>query len=122
MPPKRDGEVKKPIKGILKKPTPKFPEGPNPTRPGVTPHKDDKIKKDVPTEARWTKINRRFVNLEALIIGKERFEVRDDLVIMLRVLSKEEIQAYTTATVELRKRRRQEQIEGGGGRLGRYAQ
>ncbi|KAK0717680.1 hypothetical protein B0T26DRAFT_302066 [Lasiosphaeria miniovina] len=52
MPPKRDGEVKKPIKGILKKPTPKFPEDPNPTRPGVAPHKDDKTKKDAPAEAR----------------------------------------------------------------------
>lgn len=106
--PPRDKEEKKPIKGILKQPKSQFPEEPNPIREGVAPHKDDKTKSDVPQGARWTKISRKMVNPEALTIGKERFEVRDDFVIVLRVLSKEEIQAYAAATATLRERRLKE--------------
>ncbi|KAK6081563.1 hypothetical protein SCUP234_04768 [Seiridium cupressi] len=112
--PPRDKSDSKPIKGILKQPTSQFPEDNNPIREGVAPHKDDKTKKDVPSGARWTKINRRMVNPEALTIGKERFEVRDDAVIVLRVLSKEEIQAYATATAQLREMRRKEFERGQG--------
>lgn len=100
--PPRDKDDKKPIKGILKQPKPQFPEEPNPVREGVAPHKDDKTKGSVPPGARWTKISRKLVNPDALTIGKERFEVRDDFVIVLRVLSKEEIEAYTAATAQLR--------------------
>jgi len=91
-----------PIRGILKQPSAKFPEEANPVREGVAPHKEDKKLKEVPDGARWTKILRKIVNPEALTIGKERFEVRDDFVIVLRVLSKEEIQAYAAATTVLR--------------------
>ncbi len=102
-PPKESLPVeKKPIKGILKQPRAQFPEENNPVREGVAPHKDDKTKPDVPQGARWTKISRKMVNPEALKIGKERFEVRDEFVIVLRVLSKEEIQAYAGATATLR--------------------
>ncbi|KAI1876021.1 uncharacterized protein JN550_001517 [Neoarthrinium moseri] len=115
--PPRDKGDSRPIKGILKQPTSQFPEDTNPVREGVAPHKDDKTKKDVPSGARWTKINRRVINPEALTIGKERFEVRDDFVIVLRVLSKEEIQAYATATAQLREMRRKEfEQEHGGDR------
>jgi hypothetical protein len=103
-PPKEAVPEKKPIKGILKQPRAQFPEEPNPVREGVAPHKDDKTKANVPPGARWTKISRKMVNPEALKIGKERFEVRDDFVIVLRVLSKEEIQAYAAATATLRGR------------------
>lgn len=106
--PPRDKDEKKPIKGILKQPKPQFPEEPNPVREGVAPHKDDKTKADVPQGARWTKISRKMVNPEALTIGKERFELRDDFVIVLRVLSKEEIQGYAAATAQLRERRKKE--------------
>ncbi|KAI0803889.1 hypothetical protein GGR55DRAFT_661435 [Xylaria sp. FL0064] len=106
--PPRDKTENKPIKGILKAPSAKFPEDTNPIREGVAPHKDDKTKKDVPAGARWTKISRKKVNPEALTIGKERFEVRDDFVIVLRVLNKEEIQAYATATAQIREMRRKE--------------
>jgi hypothetical protein len=104
VPPPKDAfpTDKKPIKGILKQPRAQFPEPPNPVREGVAPHKDDKSKTDVPPGARWTKISRKMVNPEALKIGKERFEVRDDFVIVLRVLSKEEIQGYAAATAQLR--------------------
>lgn len=101
--PPRDKSDSKPLKGILKQPS-KFPEEHNPIREGVAPHKDDKKLKDAPAGARWTKISRKVVNPEALTVGKERFEVRDDFVIVLRVLSKEEIQAYASATQILRGR------------------
>ena len=51
---------------------------------------------------RWTKISRRMVNPEALEAGKERYEEREDFVIVLRVLTKEEIQAYAIATQQIR--------------------
>lgn len=100
--PPRDKKDDKPIRGILKQPSAKFPEDKNPIREGVAPHKEDKKLKEVPANARWTKISRKKVNPEALDIGKERYEVRDDFVIVLRVLSKDEIQAYATATQILR--------------------
>ena len=106
--PPRDKDDRKPIKGILKQPKQQFPEEPNPIREGVAPHKDDKTKASAPAGAKWTKISRKMVNPEALMIGKERFEVRDDFVIVLRVLNKEEIQAYAAATATLRERRRKE--------------
>ncbi|KAI2469746.1 hypothetical protein F4781DRAFT_208698 [Annulohypoxylon bovei var. microspora] len=106
--PPREKSEHKPIKGILKAPSVKFPEEENPIREGVAPHKDDKTKKGVPAGARWTKINRKLINPAALEIGKERFEVRDDFVIVLRVLSKEEIQAYATATAQIRATKRRE--------------
>ncbi|KAE8348528.1 hypothetical protein BDV28DRAFT_88083 [Aspergillus coremiiformis] len=90
-----------PPKGILKTPTDKFPEEPNPVREGVAPLKDAH-KKGIPPGARWTKIDRRLVNPAALEAGRERFEERSDYVIVLRVLSKEEIQAYAVKTQEIR--------------------
>ncbi|KAF4124714.1 hypothetical protein GMORB2_5380 [Geosmithia morbida] len=104
--PPREKKDEKPLKGILKPPKPSFPEEDSYPREGVAPHKEDKKAKEVPPGARWTKIGRKFVNPEALTIGKERFEVRDDSVIVLRVLSKDEIQAYATATQKLRERRK----------------
>jgi hypothetical protein len=100
--PPRDKKDEKPLKGILKQPKVSFPEEPNPIREGVAPHKEDKKAREAPAGAKWTKISRKIVNPEALTIGKERFEVRDDFVIVLRVLSKEEIQAYASATQVLR--------------------
>ncbi|KAI1454075.1 hypothetical protein F4805DRAFT_469639 [Annulohypoxylon moriforme] len=111
--PPRDKSEQKPIKGILKPPRAQFPEEENPVREGVAPHKDDKTKKGVPPGARWTKINRKLINPAALEAGKERFEVRDDFVIVLRVLNKEEIQGYATATAQLRAAKRKEIEEKG---------
>ncbi|KAG5971872.1 hypothetical protein E4U58_007146 [Claviceps cyperi] len=102
----------KPLRGILKQPKASFPEEDNPVREGVAPHKEDKKLKEVPPGARWTKINRKIVNPDALTMGKERFEVRDDFVIVLRVLSKDEIQEYAAATQVLRERRRNKHESG----------
>jgi hypothetical protein len=95
---------RKPTKGILKQPRPQFPEEPNPIREGVAPLKNDKKKADMPAGARWTKINRALVEPEALELAKERFEVREEFVIVLRVLSTEEIKALATSTRQLRGR------------------
>lgn len=88
-------------KSILKPPRDKFPEEPNPVREGVAPLKDAH-KKGIPPGARWTKVDRRLVNPAALEAGHERFEERAEYVIVLRVLAKEEIQAYAVLTQELR--------------------
>lgn len=93
-----------PIKGILRPPRPSFPEDPAPIREGVAPLKGAG-KKGIPANARWTKIDRRLVNPEALDRGKERFEEKPDSVIVLRVLTKEEIQSYAAETARIRKER-----------------
>ena len=90
------------VKGILRKPTEKFPEDPNPVLEGVAPLKDASKKKGIPPDARWTKIARRMVNPEALEEAKERFVERLDCVIVLRVLTKEEVQKLATRTAEIR--------------------
>ncbi|KAL1981369.1 hypothetical protein VTN96DRAFT_2760 [Rasamsonia emersonii] len=94
-------EPEAPPKGILKPPRDKFPEDENPIREGVAPPKDAQ-KKGIPPGARWTKIDRRLVNPAALEAGHERFEERPEYVIVLRVLTKEEIQAYAVKTQEIR--------------------
>ncbi|KAG8525874.1 uncharacterized protein KY384_000634 [Bacidia gigantensis] len=98
---------KLPPKGILKTPRVRFPEEPQTTREGVAPL--DAAKKGIPQEARWTKINRRLVNPEALEQEGVRFEEFPDHVIVLKVLSEEEISKYTQVTHEVRERRRLEQ-------------
>lgn len=62
----------------------------------------DAQRNGIPPGARWTKIDRRLVNPAALEAGRERFEERPDYVIVLRVLTKEEIQAYAVKTQEIR--------------------
>lgn len=104
-PPKPDKDSPPPPKGILRKPTAKFPEDPNPIREGVAPLKDAKKGKDIPPDARWTKIDRRLVNPEALEEAKERFEERMDCVIVLRVLTREDIQKLADRTREIRESR-----------------
>ncbi|KAK4697949.1 hypothetical protein P7C71_g214, partial [Lecanoromycetidae sp. Uapishka_2] len=92
-------------KSILRKPREKFPEHPTTIREGVAPHKDQK-KKDVPPNARWTKIDRRFVNPEALEADGIRFNEFVDHVIVLKVMDIEEIEKYTQKTAEIRAQRR----------------
>ena len=91
-----------PAKGILRQLTQKFPEDPNPIREGVALLRDSKLGERIPLEARWTKIGRQLVNPEALEEAKERFEERPDCVIVLRILSKEEIEKLAHRTEEIR--------------------
>ncbi|KFY16219.1 hypothetical protein V492_01493, partial [Pseudogymnoascus sp. VKM F-4246] len=99
-------EDARPVKGILK-PGKKWPEDPAPIREGVAPLKDAK-RDGVPADARWTKISRKLVNPEALERGRERYEAREEFVIVLRVLSKEEVQGYATETQNIRAAREAE--------------
>ena len=92
------------VKSILRQPREKFPEDPAPVREGVAPLKDAG-KKGIPPNARWTKIDRKLVNPEALEVGNERYEERVDYVIVLRVLTKEEIEEYAAKTQEIRQKR-----------------
>ncbi|KAK3626899.1 hypothetical protein LTR56_019525 [Elasticomyces elasticus] len=71
------------------------------SREGVVRLKDT-IATGIPPGARWTKIDRRLVNPEALEEAKERFEERLDCVIVLRVLTREEIQKLADRTSEMR--------------------
>ncbi|KAI5362020.1 hypothetical protein Slin15195_G056690 [Septoria linicola] len=105
--PPTEAEDRRP-KGILKKPTEKFPEDNNAIREGVAPLKDA-TKKGIPPGARWTKIDRRLVNPEALEASQERFEERLDCVIVLRVLTKEEIQKLADKTRDIRDKRYEEE-------------
>lgn len=97
-------EPEQPIKSILRQPKERFPEDPTPVREGVAPMKDAGAK-GIPPNARWTKIDRKLVNPEALEEGNERFEERPDHVIVLRVLKKEDIEAYALKTQEIRGKR-----------------
>lgn len=99
--PVKEKETAKP-RGILKpaRQVP-FPEDPNPIREGVAPLKDA-TKDGIPPNARWTKISRVLVNPEALEKAQERFEERDDYVIVLRVISREEIKKLADKTKEIR--------------------
>lgn len=63
--------------------------------------------KDIPLDARWTRISRELVNPECLEEAKERFEEREDCVIVLRVLTKEDIQKLADRTAEIRCESRQ---------------
>lgn len=89
-------------RGILKPPRAvPFPEDPNPSREGVAPLKQAG-KDGVPAGARWTKVSRILVNPEALEQMHERFEERDDYVIVLRVLTREEIEKMAEKTRKIR--------------------
>lgn len=89
-------------KGILKPPREvPFPEDPNPTREGVAPLKQAG-KEGIPPGARWTKISRILVNPEALEKSHERYEEREDYVIVLRVLNRDEIEKLAEKTKEIR--------------------
>lgn len=92
---------RQPVTSILRPPRQKFPEDPSPVREAVAPLGDIE-KKGIPPNARWTKIDRRLVNPEALEIAHERYEERQDYVIVLRVLTKETIEKYALKTREIR--------------------
>ncbi|KAL8826195.1 MAG: hypothetical protein Q9191_003954 [Dirinaria sp. TL-2023a] len=95
-----------PSKGVLREPRERFPEDPNFTREGVAPARLAHGERSIPAEARYTKIDRRLVSPAALDMGDERYEATPDHVIVLRVLTKEEIQVYAMETSQIRDRKR----------------
>jgi len=101
--------ILEPTKSILRKPRERFPEPPVTEREGVAPLDKEKVKATgAPPDARWTKVSRDVVNPEALDRAGERYEERADCVIVLRVLSKEEIQKLATLTKKIRDERYEE--------------
>ncbi|TID23528.1 hypothetical protein E6O75_ATG03164 [Venturia nashicola] len=109
-PRKDDPTPEVPVKGILRRPTKVFPEYPNPIREGVTPLKERLEKKgasakEIPKDAKWTKIDRKLVNPQALEEKGVRFEERLDCVIVLSVLTRDEISAFAKRTEEIRDER-----------------
>ncbi|KAL8747615.1 MAG: hypothetical protein Q9190_000550, partial [Brigantiaea leucoxantha] len=98
--PRRVIPATNPPKGILRKPRETFPEEPVVIREGVAPI-PAAGKKGIPRSARWTKIDRRIVIPEALELSSERFEERADYVVVLRVLTEAEIEAYAEKTQDI---------------------
>lgn len=91
-----------PPRGILRQPRARFPDEPESIREGVAPLGKAGLK-GIPPGARWTKITRVLVNPEALERAGERYEERDDSVIVLRVLTKAEITDLAESTRDIRR-------------------
>ncbi|KAJ4319907.1 hypothetical protein N0V94_003679 [Neodidymelliopsis sp. IMI 364377] len=75
---------------------------------GTAPQQDSVKGKDVPPNARWTRLDRRLVNPEALERAQERFEEHSDGVMVLRVLTRDEIQRLADMTKQIREEREEE--------------
>ncbi|MCJ1465916.1 hypothetical protein MMC07_004535 [Pseudocyphellaria aurata] len=73
---------------------------------------DIDIRKPIPRGAKWTKINRELVSPRALEEAHERFKVRRNHVIVLRVLQREEIEAYALRTMEIREASKEQENRG----------
>lgn len=88
-------------KGILKHPTARFPEHPTPIREGVKPLLNPTAH-SIPPNARWTKTPSTLISPEVLTARRERYEARGDHVIILRVLTSEEVRWYAMLTRRIR--------------------
>ncbi|SPQ22034.1 4d02eded-7eb9-4f7f-9943-741b74605947 [Thermothielavioides terrestris] len=64
-------------------------------------NQDEDVEANAPPGAKWTKTKRHLVSPETLTTFKERFEVRDDFVIVQRMLSEEEFHRYWSFTAML---------------------
>ena len=78
-------------------------------KPSALSQKDSEKEREAPAGSKWTKISRRVVSPEALEIGEENFAFSGDFVLVLRVLSRDEIESYALATRVLRERRHLEE-------------
>ncbi|KAL8884460.1 MAG: hypothetical protein Q9215_007501 [Flavoplaca cf. flavocitrina] len=96
---------KQPSKCVLRSPTKRFSEDPDFVRPGIAAPRD----KDVPENARRTKIRRETIIPEALDLGRERYYEEKDHVIVLRALSREEINHYAIETQRIREQRQDQE-------------
>ncbi|THY03991.1 hypothetical protein D6D01_10155, partial [Aureobasidium pullulans] len=105
----------KPVRGILKKPTQRFPEDVGQVQADeasmnkAVRNEPPSTRDGIPAGARWTKIDRRLINPEALEEAHERFEERREHVVVLRVLTKEEIRQLADRTSEIREARYRKQ-------------
>ncbi|KAL9010764.1 MAG: hypothetical protein Q9173_004331 [Seirophora scorigena] len=74
----RSGSFSPQMKPVLRRPTEHFPEDPDFVRPSVASVDQARAGTAIPGGARWTKISRQLVSLEALELGRERFEEKED--------------------------------------------
>ncbi|KAL8648670.1 MAG: hypothetical protein Q9226_005901, partial [Calogaya cf. arnoldii] len=95
--PSSPSQKAQPSKPALRSPTERFPNYPDFVRPGVGD-------RHIPKNARWTKISRNLIDPKVLDLGRERYVEEEAHVIVLRVLSRSEIQQYAAETHELRVR------------------
>lgn len=107
----RSGSFPPQMKPVLRAPRERFPEDRYFVRPGVARVDQARVGTAIPEGARWTKIDRGLVCPEALEAGRERFEERKDYLIVLRVLTREEIQQYANLTQEIKANRIQRTSE-----------
>lgn len=73
--------------------------------PEETKH-EQKSTKDIPSRARWTKINRRLVSPKAVKLQGLRFQTRPNSVIVFKVMTRDEISELAEITYEMRRHRR----------------
>jgi hypothetical protein len=86
-------------KGVLLASREKLAEDPKPIHEEVAPRKDAP-KGGIPPDAMWTKLERELVNPKVLeAFGESCVEVEGGLVIILRVLSRQEIEFFAQATI-----------------------
>ena len=98
-------KLKEPPKSIVDQPREMFSEDPAPIREDASLLKGAR-RKVIPPGARWTKIDRKLVNPEALKAGSERYyEERLNYVIVLRILTKEDVEQYALKTYNIRGKR-----------------
>ncbi|ESZ95288.1 hypothetical protein SBOR_4315 [Sclerotinia borealis F-4128] len=72
-----------------------------PIRESVAPLNDAEDN-HIPPETCWNKIDERLVSPDTLETGKEQSEIEEDFAIVVRVLSREETQAYAVETQKIR--------------------
>lgn len=66
----------------------------------------DEYGNEIPSDAKWTRINRRLVSPEVLDQDHRRYEARPEWVAVLGVLSRSEIESYAARSAEIREARR----------------
>lgn len=87
-------------RNVLEDPEHKLPEDPSSVHKGVMSQEVDM--KGIPPNARWTKIDRKLVSLQALDEKGERYEAREDYVLVQRVLAQGEIEELADRTRMIR--------------------
>ncbi|KAL9025095.1 MAG: hypothetical protein Q9180_007729, partial [Flavoplaca navasiana] len=102
--PSLPSQGKQPSKCVLRSPTKRFPEDPDFVRPGMAPRD-----KNIPENARRTKISREIVIPEALDLGRERYDEKEDYLIVHRPLSRGEIKQYAIETQLIREQRQHQE-------------
>jgi len=89
------------LRSILRHPTPKFPEEPNPIRDGVTSRKRAGVG-GIPYDRRWTRVSKSECGPEVLRILPLRCEIENNHVVILEHVSKKSIKKYSELSDTLR--------------------